>query len=97
VREKKRREKQERSLTGTRVRDKIMVRYIAKMLVVVVHLGNMGLIGSLFPLVLVSYEEIESIDEVPGFQFHTLTKKTILSRLLLSNRRFAFPGKLAAA
>ena len=58
MREKKRREKQGRPLTGTRVRDKIMVRYITKMLVVVVHLGNMTLIGSLFPLAPVSYEEI---------------------------------------
>ena len=42
----------------TRVRDEIMVRYIAKMLVAMVYLRNMALIGSLFPLVFVSFEEI---------------------------------------
>ena len=46
--------------TGTRtgVRDKIMVRCIAKMLVAMARLGNMALMGSLFPLDLVSFEEI---------------------------------------
>jgi len=45
-----------RSLTGARVRDK--VRCLGRMLVAMLRLGNMTLIGSLFPLVLVSYEEI---------------------------------------
>jgi len=36
-----------------------MVRYIAKMLVaIVVYLRNMALMGSLFPLVFVSFGEI---------------------------------------
>jgi len=48
-----------------------------------VHLKNMALMGSLFPLVLVSFEEISLMDEVPGLQFNTPTKKTILSKLLL--------------
>lgn len=55
---KEKKRKKGRSLTGTRVRDKIMVRCIAKMLVEMVHLRNMTLMGSLFPLVVVSFEEI---------------------------------------
>lgn len=37
------------------------------------------------------------MDEVPGLQFNTPTNKTIPSRLLLSNGRFALPDKLVAA
>lgn len=71
-----------------------MVRCIAKTLAAMVHLRNRPLMGSLFPLAWVSFEEIsrESIDEVPVSQGqHANQKKIILpSRLLLSNGRFIF-------
>ena len=74
-----------------------MVRYIAKIFEAMVHLRNMALMESLFPLVLVSFGEIYSTNRMPGLQFNTPTKETILSRLLLSNGRFALPDKLVTA
>jgi len=53
------------SNSDARARDKI--RCITKMLAAMVYLRNMPLMGPLFPLVWVGFEEIyrESIDEVP--------------------------------
>lgn len=60
---------------NTRVRDRIAVRCITKMSIVVVYLRSMTLIESLFPLVLVSCKEVSLIDEVPGLQLNAPSKK----------------------
>lgn len=77
---------------NTRVRDKIKVWYIAGMSAVVVHPRNMIMMGSLFPLAVVSFEEIPVplMDEAPGLWFNTPVKEIIISRLSLSSGRFMF-------
>jgi len=81
---------------NTRVRDKIRVWCITGMSAVVVRLRNM--MGSLFPLAVVSFEEIlvPLMDEAPGLWFNTPVKEIIISRLSLSSGRFIFPDKLVA-
>lgn len=83
---------------SARARDKIRVWCIAGMSAVVVHLRNMIMMGSLFPLVVVSFEEIPVplMDEAPGLWFNTPVKEIIISRLSLSSGRFMFPDKLVA-